>query len=105
MDLVGTWGKVMLVSLTEITYVDIILALPSVSFDHFVLSASLDMCSQSLWLGSLESPDSFAKNFLSDKSIMEVMSLEEVAWNNTHHRSSFLPSLALMSTCLENFSL
>eukprot|EP00253_Pinus_taeda_P011500 PITA_11500 len=32
------------------------------------------------------------------------MSLEEPPWIDTHHRSSFLPRLAVMSMCLEKFS-
>lgn len=71
-------GKVMPLRHAKINYVEIILASPLVSSDHFVLSVSLDTYSQSLWLGSSEFPDSLAKNFLSDKRIMEVLSLEEV---------------------------
>lgn len=35
---------------------------------------------------------------------MEVMSLEEPPWNDTHHHSPFLPSLVDLSMCLEEFS-
>ena len=36
--------------------------------------------------------DPFNKDFLTDEGIMEVMILDEMPWNNTHHRSTFLPS-------------
>jgi len=39
-----------------------------------------------------------------DESIMEIMSLEEAPWNDTHHCSSLLPGLEVMSTYLEEFS-
>lgn len=35
---------------------------------------------------------------------MEVMSLEESPWINNHHRSSFLPCPAVMSTVFEKIS-
>ena len=89
---------------TKIDYVEIVSASPSVSSDHPILRTPLDVYSQSSWLGSSESPDPLAKNFLSDESIMEVMSLEEVPWNDTHHRSSFFPGPTVMYACLEEFS-
>ena len=32
-------------------------------------------------------------DFLTDESIMEVMTLDEMPWNDYHHHSSFLPIL------------
>jgi len=90
-------------SLAKIKCMEIVSASTSVSSNHFVLSVSLETYSQSLWLCSSESPDPLADTFLCDESIMEVISLEEVPWNETHHRSSFLPGPMVMSTCLEKF--
>ena len=36
--------------------------------------------------------DTFNKYFLTDEGILEVMTLDEMPWNNTHHHSTFLPS-------------
>ena len=88
----------------EVNYVEIVSASSSASFDSSVSRTSVDTYSQSMWLGVLESPDPLAKTFLVDEGIMEVMSLEEPPWTNTHHRSSFLPRLVVMSMCLEKFS-
>lgn len=77
LDLVDTWGKVMPLSLAEVNYVEIILASSSASSNSFMLKTSLDMYSQSPWLGTLESPDPLAETFLANEGIMEVMSLEE----------------------------
>ena len=44
----------------------------------------------------LDSPlstlDYLSQTFLSDESIMEIMSLDEYLWEDSHHRSSFLPN-------------
>ena len=32
------------------------------------------------------------------------MSLNETPWNDSHHRSSFLPGFGTMTACLDNFS-
>lgn len=34
---------------------------------------------------------------------MNIMSLEETPWNDAHHRSSFLLSVAYISSCLDTF--
>lgn len=52
-------------------------------------------------LGSWDSLDPLNETFTTDKSIIEVMSLNETPWNNLHHNSSFLPSLSEMPSCLE----
>jgi len=103
-DIIDTWGEVMPLSPAKINYVEIILASNSISYDFPISRTSLDTYSQSLWLGALESPNPLAETFLSDESIMDVMSLEEPPWNDAHHRSSFFPSPMVMFTCLEEFS-
>ena len=37
--------------------------------------------------------DPFNKSFSTDESIREIMTLDELPWDNIHHRSSFLPDL------------
>jgi len=103
-DLVDTWGEVMPLSPAEINYVEIVLASSFISFDSPVSRTSLDMYSQSPWLGASKSPEPLVETFLVDESIMEVMSLEEPPWNDTHHRSSFLPCPVVMSMCLAQLS-
>jgi len=103
-DLVDTWGEVMPLSPVEINYVEIFLASSSASSDSSVSKTSLDMYSQSPWLGTLEYLDPLVETFLVGEGIMEVMSLEEPPWNDTHHRSSFLPRAVVMSMHLEQFS-
>lgn len=63
-----------------------------------MLKTSFNTYSQSPWLGTLESPNPLAKTFLADGGIVEIMSLEEPPWIDTHHRSSFLPRPVVMST-------
>ena len=91
-------------SIAKINYVEIFSASSFVSPDFPVSRTSLDTSSQSSWLGPSESPNPLAETFLADESIMEVMSLEEPPWKNSHHRSSFLPSLVVKYTHLEEFS-
>ena len=62
-------------SLAKINYVEIVSASPFVSYDHLVSRTSLDAYSESPWLGSSESPNPLVETFLSDESIMELMSL------------------------------
>jgi len=73
------------------------------SESHVVFSMSLDTYVPSLWLGSWDSIDPLNKIFPTNESIIEVMSLDETPWNSLHHRSSFLPSLGEMPSCLEAF--
>lgn len=51
-DLVDRWGKVMPLSPAEINYMEIVSSSPSASFDYLISETSLDVYSQSLWLGS-----------------------------------------------------
>lgn len=55
-------------------------------------------------LGSLDSFDPLIETFPTHESIMEIMSLKEAPWNDTHHCSSFLPGQGAMSTYLEKLS-
>jgi len=103
-DQVDSWGDVMPLRPTKINYVDIVSASASVSTDHTNLSTSLDAYSQSPCLSSSYSSDPLIDTFPTNESIMEIMSLDEAPWNDTHHRSSFLPSLEVMFICLERFS-
>ena len=88
----------------EFNYVEIVSALPSISSDFYVSRTSLDAYSKFSWLGSSKSPNPLAETFLSDESIMEAISLDEVTWNDTHNHSSFLHSLTVMSMFPDNFS-
>lgn len=63
----------------------------------------LDTYSQSPWFGSWDSADPLNEIFPTDKSITEVMSLEETPWKDTHNRSLFLSSLGEISSCLDTF--
>lgn len=62
------------------------------------------MYSQSPWLGTLESSNPLVETFLTNEGIMEIMSLEELPWIDTHHRSLFLPRPVVMSTIFEESS-
>ena len=65
---------------------------------------ALDVYSQSPWLGDADSPNPLREFFPSDEAIVETISLEDLPWSNGHHRSSFMPSLGAMSSCLERFA-
>lgn len=103
-DLIDNWGEVMPHSPTKVNYVAIVSASSSVCSDSFMSKTSLDTYSQSPWISTLESPNPLAETFLADEGIMEVISLEEPPWIDTHHHSSFLPRPAVMSTTLEECS-
>jgi hypothetical protein len=46
------------------------------------------------WLDSLSSAiDYISQIFPSDESIMEILSIDDVPWDDNHHRSSFLPPM------------
>jgi len=62
---------------------------------------NLDTSVPSPWLGSWDCPDPLNETFPTDESIVEVMSLDETPCINIHHRSSFLPGLGEMPSCLE----
>jgi len=98
------WGDVMSLSPTEVNYVQIVSTVNSPSFDSHISKTSLDMYSQSPWLGALESSNPLAETFLANEGIMEIMSLKEPPCIDTHHHSSFLPHQAVMSTAFKESS-
>jgi hypothetical protein len=75
----------------EASYVVIQSASPSSDDRH--LSAP-DTYLMSSWLNSLTSAfDYISQIFPSDESIMEIISIDDVPWDDNHHLSSFLPPL------------
>ena len=89
---------------TKVNYMEIVSASSSTTSNSSILNTSLNTYSQFSWLGALEFPDPLAKTFLTNEGIMEVMSLEEPPWIDTHHRSSFLPHPTVTSTTFEESS-
>ena len=77
----------------EFNYVEIIAA-----------SAPSSTLTPSLGLLEKASSDSLGEIFLSDEAIIETMSLKELPWYSSHHRSSFLPASQHFQTCLEQFA-
>ena len=78
-------GDTMPLSLDEATYDAIQLVNHNSDCDdvHLITSDSFSLPS---WLGSpLPSFDYLSKTFPSDKSIMEIMSLEDLPWKEHHH--------------------
>jgi hypothetical protein len=73
----------------EITYEEIQSASVAASDTSDPMSHVLDEYSHSSWLISMASPDPFDDTFPTDESIIEVMSLEETPWDDSHHHSSF----------------
>jgi hypothetical protein len=75
----------------EATYVAIQSASPSSNTSH---SLAPDAYSVPSWLDSLSSViDYISHIFPSDESIMEMLSIDNLPWDDNHHRSSFLPPL------------
>ena len=59
--------------------------------DHHVAA---DAYSLPCWLNEHDrSSDYLSLNLPSDESIMEAMSVDDLPWNDDHHRSSFLPDI------------
>ena len=85
----------------EINYCELTTASDSPPPKAAPLSMSLDVYSQSPWLGDVDLPNPLKEEFQSDKAIMETMSLKDLPWSDGHHRSLFMPCLAAMSNCLE----
>jgi hypothetical protein len=84
-------GDTMSPSLVEAAYVAIQSASPSSNTSH---SLAPDTYSVPSWLDSLSSVvDYISQIFPSDKSIMEMLSIDDLPWDDNHHRSSFLPPL------------
>jgi hypothetical protein len=84
-------GDTMPLSLSKATYVAIQYASPSLNNPHLLAPYAYSMPS---WLDSLSSViDYISHIFPSDESIMEILSIDNVPWDDNHHRSSFLPPL------------
>jgi hypothetical protein len=83
-------GDTMPLSPAEAAYVAIQSASPSLDNPHLLAP---DAYSMSSWLDSLSSAiDYISQIFPSDESIMEMLSIDDVPWDDNHHRSSFLPT-------------
>jgi hypothetical protein len=84
-------GDTMPLSPVETSYVAIQSTSPSSNDQHLLAPDSYSMPS---WLNSLSSVfDYISPIFPSDESIMEILSINELPWDDNHHRSSFLPPL------------
>jgi hypothetical protein len=84
-------GDTMPLSPVEAMYVAIQSASPSLDNPHLLAPDAYLMSS---WLDSLSSAiDYISQIFPSDKSIMEMLSIDDVPWDDNHHRSSFLQPL------------
>jgi hypothetical protein len=78
-------------SLAEASYLAIQSASPSLNTPH---SLAPDAYSVPSWLDSLSSViDYISQIFPSDESIIEMLSIDDLPWDDNHHRSSFLPPL------------
>lgn len=100
---IDSFGDLMPLSPIKIDYCELITASEPLSFDCAPLSMSLEIYSQSPWLGDLDSLDPLKEVFPSNEVVVETMPLEDLPWNDGHHRSSFMPGLGAMSTCIEHF--
>jgi hypothetical protein len=84
-------GDTMPLSPIEAAYMAIQFASPSSNDPHLLAPDTYSMPS---WLDSLSSAiDYISHIFPSDESIMEMLSIDDVPWDDNHHRSSFLPPL------------
>jgi hypothetical protein len=84
-------GDTMPLSPAEASYVVIKSASPSSDDQHLLAPDPYLMPS---WLNSLTSAfDYISQIFPSDESIMEILSIDDIPWDDNHHRSSFLPPL------------
>jgi hypothetical protein len=82
-------GDTVPLSPTETSYVFIQSASPSSDDQHLLAPNSYSMPSR---LSSLSSAiDYISPIFLSDESIMEMLSIDKIPQDDNHHRSSFLP--------------
>jgi hypothetical protein len=82
-------SDLMPLSPAEAAYVAIQSTSPSSNTSH---TLALDTYSLPSWLNSLSSAvDYISHIFPSDESIMEMLSIDDLPWDDNHHRSSFLP--------------
>jgi hypothetical protein len=78
-------------SLAEATYIAIQYVSPSPENPH---SLAPDAYLMPSWLDSLSSAiDYISQIFPSGESIMEMFGIDDMPWDDNHHRSSFLPPL------------
>jgi hypothetical protein len=81
-------GDTVPLSSIETSYISIQSASPSSDDQHLLAPNSYSMPSQ---LSSLSSAiDYISPIFPSDESIMEMLSIDELPWDDNHHQSSFL---------------
>jgi hypothetical protein len=86
-----TVGGTMPLSHAKAEYDTIQSTSPSPDDQHMLVSMNYSLPS---WLDSLSSTfDYILHIFPSDESIMEILSIEEIPWDENHHHSSFLPHL------------
>jgi hypothetical protein len=84
-------GDAMPLSPAEASYVFIQSSSSSMDDQHLLAPNTYSMPS---WLNSLSSSFEYISHiFPSDESIMEMISIEEVPWDDNYHRSSFLSPL------------
>jgi hypothetical protein len=84
-------GDTMPLSPPKTSYIAIQSNSPSSDDQHLLAPDSYLMPS---WLNSLSSViDYISQIFPSDESIMEMLSIDDVPWDDSHHQSSFLPPL------------
>jgi hypothetical protein len=82
-------GDTMPLSPAETSYISIQSASPSSEDQHLLAPDISSMQSQ---LSSLLSTINYiSPNFPSNESIMEMLCIDELPWDDNHHRSSFLP--------------
>jgi hypothetical protein len=83
--------ETMPLSLAEATYVAPQSTSPYPNNPHLLAP---DAYSVPSWLDSLSSSINYISQiFPSDESIMEILSIDDLPWDDNHHRSSFLPPL------------
>lgn len=56
------------------------------------MNVIVDQYSQYSWLEPISFPDHFDNMFRTDESIMEIITIDEIPWDDYHHSSSFLPN-------------
>lgn len=100
---IESWDDVMLLSPTELNYVEIF-SISAPSPKPTPSRRALDSYIQSPWLGDNASLDSLKEIFPTDEVAIKTMSFEEHPWPEHHHHSSFPPTHQEMLTCLERFS-
>jgi hypothetical protein len=84
-------GDTMSLSPIEASYTSIQSASPSSDDQHILAPDTYSMPS---WLNSLTSAlDYIYQIFSSENSIMEILRIDDVPWDDNHHRSSFIPPL------------